>query len=238
MRLRILIVEGMAVGLLSLSILGCATKGAIKETPNIVKAREPLQVREEAYEGSLWLPGNQNSFLFADHKARYVDDLITIKIVESASATNKASSMTGRKNSVSLGIPDFLGAPPGSSFTNFWGNGKGFSPSIEASAENEFDGSGATSINGTLSATMTAKVVEVMPNGSVRIEGRRDITVNRETQSIILRGIVRQKDISQDNVVLSSNIADLNIAFVGKGIVSERQQPGWMTRMLDWVWPF
>ncbi|MBW2145388.1 MAG: flagellar basal body L-ring protein FlgH [Deltaproteobacteria bacterium] len=238
MRFRIILIEGMALGILSLSIFGCATKGTIKEKPEIVKPSEPVQVRQETSEGSLWLPGSQNSLLFADHKARYVNDLITVSIVESASATNKASSKTDRKNSVSMDIPNFLGAPPGARFMNFWGNGQGFSPTISASTDNEFNGSGETSINGSLSATMTARVVEVLPNNNLRIEGRRDIRVNHETQSIILSGIVRLKDISQDNVVLSSNIADQKIAFIGKGIVSERQKPGWMTRALGWIWPF
>ena len=68
MRPRIILVEGMAIGLLSLSMIGCAAKAPVKDIPDIIKPEQTVQVKEETYEGSLWLPGSRNSLLFADHR--------------------------------------------------------------------------------------------------------------------------------------------------------------------------
>jgi flagellar L-ring protein precursor FlgH len=81
-------------------------------------------------------------------------------------------------------------------------------------------------------------VVEVFPNGNLRIEGGKTITVNREEQIIVLTGIVRPNDISSQNIINSKYVLDAKIAYTGKGVISDKQGPGWMTRILDNVWPF
>lgn len=77
-----------------------------------------------------------------------------------------------------------------------------------------------------------------MPNGNLKIKGTREVTVNNEKQLITLSGIIRSRDISPDNIVLSTYISDAMIAYSGDGIVNERQRPGWLARILDVVWPF
>ncbi|PJA56905.1 MAG: flagellar basal body L-ring protein, partial [Rhodocyclales bacterium CG_4_9_14_3_um_filter_68_10] len=78
----------------------------------------------------------------------------------------------------------------------------------------------------------------VMPNGTLSVESRKEITINNEKQVLILRGLVRPEDISVANMVASSKVADAEIFLVGDGVLQEKQRQGWLVRILDGVWPF
>jgi len=109
---------------------------------------------------------------------------------------------------------------------------------INASNSSSFDGSGSTMRRENLTATISTRVIEVLPNGNFLIQGRRNVRVNNEDQIILLEGTIRPRDISSDNTVNSSYIADARITYAGKGIISDRQQPGWLMGILDKIWPF
>ena len=85
---------------------------------------------------------------------------------------------------------------------------------------------------------MSAVVTEVLPNGDLRIAGRREVTVNSEKQVMVLSGIVRRVDVDTRNTVLSSAIADAKIEYSGLGVVDDVQRPGWLNRILNWIYPF
>jgi flagellar L-ring protein precursor FlgH len=102
----------------------------------------------------------------------------------------------------------------------------------------DFKGTGTTNRTGTIVGTITARVVEVMPNGTLSVESRKDITINHEKQVLILRGAVRPEDISITNTVASNKVADAEIYLVGDGVLQEKQKPGWLVRILDRAWPF
>ncbi len=89
-----------------------------------------------------------------------------------------------------------------------------------------------------MSATITARVMDVMPNGNLAIEGKREIYVNNEKKEILLQGVVRPKDIAFDNTISSTQIADAKVIYTGIGVVGEKQRPGWGARLFDFVWPF
>jgi flagellar L-ring protein precursor FlgH len=80
--------------------------------------------------------------------------------------------------------------------------------------------------------------MDILPNGNLIIMGSREVMVNREKQEITLSGIVRPRDVSAENVVLSTYISDAKIAYSGSGIINDRQRPGWLARAIDVVWPF
>ncbi|MFZ3047586.1 MAG: flagellar basal body L-ring protein FlgH [Desulfatirhabdiaceae bacterium] len=186
-------------------------------------------------EGSLWVETGTLNDMFINPKARNVGDIVTIKIVESAKATNSASTNTGKSSAISLGMDKFLGMEtgfpkPDSTFNPF---GR-----IEGSMSNKFDGKGATSRSGDLTAYITAKVVDVLPNGNLAIAGSRDVAVNNEKQLIVLTGTIRQRDISSENVILSTYISDARISYSGKGDVNDGQRQGWMARFLNVISPF
>ncbi|MCA9465817.1 MAG: flagellar basal body L-ring protein FlgH, partial [Nitrospira sp.] len=83
-----------------------------------------------------------------------------------------------------------------------------------------------------------AKVVEVFPNGDLRIRGKREVTVNSEKQTMIIRGIVRRIDLDTTNTVISTAVADAQIEYTGLGVVDEVQRPGWLVRLFNWLTPF
>jgi flagellar L-ring protein precursor FlgH len=100
---------------------------------------------------------------------------------------------------------------------------------------NSFKGEGSTSNTGSLRAKISVRVDSVLANGNLVINGKRTIIVNGEEQVITLSGIVRPSDIQADNSVYSYNISDARIAFEGSGIVSHAQGPGWITKLLHWL---
>ena len=171
---------------------------------------------------------------FSDVKARQVGDTITISIVESATASKNASTKTGRdigSRSSYSGILDSMTA--GMSI-----NGQKIGTDHTVNFSNNFDGSGATTNSSSMNAFITARVMQVLPNGNWSYEGRDRFAVNNENQWISIQGVIRPEDIASTNVVLSTYIADAKIELNGQGAVSDKQVPGWLARALDWAWPF
>lgn len=188
---------------------------------------EPQIVRPA---GTIWPGENMGNSLYADRKARYVNDIVTIQFDESSSGANTATTNTTRDGSTAAGIGGAYQIGPDKTLLSQY--------KLSGTSSNSLKGDGATSRVGTLSGKITAKVIRINNNGNMIIEGRRQLTVNNEDQFIIITGIIRPEDISTDNLIYSSNIADARIIYTGKGVVDDKQHPGWMTRVLDWVWPF
>jgi flagellar L-ring protein precursor FlgH len=176
--------------------------------------------------------------LYEDLKAHRLNDLITINVVENISGSGTADTAANKASSVDAGINSLLGIPTNLNLSNLYGKGNTFSPTVNGSTKEDFKGSGATNRAGSLVGTITAKVVEVMPNGILSIESRKEITINNEKQILILRGMVRPDDIAVDNSVLSSRVADAEVFFVGDGVVQSKQDTGWLVKLMDKVWPF
>ncbi len=240
-----------AMGLALLLTAGCASNSRTISGPDDDGRRRassqlptvPVAVQSAADDnGSLWNDSGPFSDLFVLPKARRIGDIVTVKIVETSSATNQANTVTERDSSLTASIDAFLGleqkylnpAHPG------YDAGRDFNPfgAIRGGMVSEFDGSGATSRSGDLTAFMTARVTKVMPGGNLRIEGSREVVVNNETQLIALSGVIRVRDIAPDNVVLSTFISDARISYSGEGDIDDRQRPGWMANFLNKIWPF
>lgn len=224
--------------LLSAALIGgCAEtkKKTHLEIPHQpVYAVQPVQ-QEPAEDGSFWTDNAALNSMFADSKARGVGDIVTIKIVESSKATNSASTSTGKNTALTLGIDKFLGLENG-----YPKSGSTFNPfsRIEGAMKNSFDGKGDTTRKGDLSAYMTAKVIDKMPNGNLIIAGSREVLINNEKQLIILTGTIRERDIAPDNVIQSTYISDAKIMYTGVGDVDDTQRQGWLARFLNVVSPF
>lgn len=186
-------------------------------------------------EGSIY-SAQSNLDLYRDSRARTIGDIVLIKIVETSSGTKKASTKTARDSSISGGVEALFGIEQWLANRN-----ANFTPSatsLKAGLKNDFDGSGETKRDSNVTATLSARVVDTTMDGNLVIRGYREVRVNNETQFIILSGIVRPKDISQDNSILSSYIADARIDYSGTGVVGDKQQAGWLARGLDIIWPF
>jgi flagellar L-ring protein FlgH len=192
-------------------------------------------VKIEHSPGSLWPGESSRNMLFTDNKARYVNDIVTIIIDESSSGQNQASTSTSKNSTSNSDINAFLGLDSSiiSANTNLGGK-----LAVGGTSASTLKGEGDTSRGGKLQARLTARVVKVLDNGNLLIEGRRQLTLNAEDQFIVITGVIRSEDIAADNWVLSSNMADARIVYTGSGVLTDKQHPGWMTRALDWGWPF
>ncbi len=157
--------------------------------------------------------------LFSDVKAFSVDDAIMVYIAEDTQADNTASSSESRSTDLNAGAS--LGTGSGSTNLDA-GLGTG----------NQFKGSGSTSRKERIRSRISARVVEVKPNGNLSIEGKRTTKINGETQTITIKGIVRPVDVMSDNSVYSYSILDLTLIIEGEGNVSETQEPGLITKFL------
>jgi flagellar L-ring protein precursor FlgH len=231
---------------MAMLLCGCATPPAIQsESPakqmakDAEKTQTPLYAqisRSNAASGSLWVENNGSlSEMFINAKARRVGDIVTISIVESSSASNMASTDTDRTTSMSVGLTNFFNLEEHFPSTKPFFNP--FSP-VKSDYESTFEGEGATARSGALEAYISARIIQVLPNGNFIIEGNREVRVNNENQVITLTGVVRPRDITSDNVIQSTYIADARISYSGSGIVNDQQRPGWLMRILDKVWPF
>ncbi|NTV14064.1 MAG: flagellar basal body L-ring protein FlgH [Desulfobulbaceae bacterium] len=216
------------VTLLSL-LWGCAL---LQPPPPQVRVALPPEPPVAA-PGSLWNSGSDG--MVADLKARRRGDVLTVAIYEQASASKEATTSTGRDSSASAGLSNIFGLEKNIGKIN-----AGIDPKnlVGTNYKSDFKGSGATTRKEDLVATLSVRVVEVLPNGNLRIAGGKTVTVNREDQLINLTGEVRPADISAANVVDSKYILDAIISYTGNGIISDKQGQGWLTRTLDTVWPF
>jgi flagellar L-ring protein precursor FlgH len=219
---------------------GRALKGSSTLAPAVVPPgakrvtqAPPVDALQTGADAGLFRDDEYRGF-FQDLRAHNVGDLVTINIVETSKASKAAATKTARTSSIDAGITNFLGFEKQLHMPKAFDNANMFN----ASMTNNFDGSGATSRDESMTASVTAMVTRVLPNGNLFIEGTRRIRVNNEIQHIVLSGIVRPSDISPDNTVLSSYIADARIDYTGNGPVSDKQRPGWLARLLDVVWPF
>ena len=220
--------------IIAILIGGCAQND---QAPLVI--REPL---EEIYDrkeiqkesGSLW--NQSNGSMFTDRKAQRVGDILTVLISETSSATKEAATSTSRNTSMSASIPNFFGLEN----DDIW---NGYTPIdlsnlVNADFENGFDGSGSTSREENLTASLTTQVVGQYPNGQLKIRGGKEVMVNNEVQIIYLTGIIRPVDITAANTVSSTKILNARISYTGKGSISDKQSPGWAMRVLDNIWPF
>ena len=165
--------------------------------------------------------------LSADRRARSVNDLVTIRVIESTVAAGSADTALGKdgKASASVGklfgletkLPDFLDP----------------TSLVAAGSSSEFKGSGTTTRRGDLTATLTARVVEVLPNGDLVLEGVREIDINGDRQVIVMTGVVRTTDILPDNSVLSARVGQMRIRYFGQGLIKDNLKPGWLVRILN-----
>ncbi len=202
---------------------------------------EPIFEDTEKYvpkDGSMWPGETSDNLLFADTKAKQVGDIVTVELEENFTSSNSATTDISKQSEIDLGVTTVLGLPNDYGISNFLGSGNAFSPNVEAESSRSTDGSGTTTREGSMTGTLAAVIKEVLPNGIFRIEGRRAVTVNNEDQMMVLTGLIRRVDIGFANRISSEQIADANIVYTGKGVVSDEQNVGWLMRFFAWVWPF
>jgi len=196
---------------------------------SICLALAALPLGYQVHAQSLWHDETARPIL-ADKHATSVGDILTIVVQEVTTATKNNETKTEKNSSLTAQITSFLF--PG------WLNYKGSMPAVQYNSDLKHDGSGAINNSEAIVAHIAVKVIDVLPNHNLVVEGKRDTSFAKEHQTITLHGVVRPEDIQSDNTVLSYNVADASISITGKGTVSDSTNKGWFTRIWDKVNPF
>jgi flagellar L-ring protein precursor FlgH len=168
-----------------------------------------------ASRGSLWTDNGRLTNMAADYKAAHVGDLITIAVLQDVQADNSGSVASDRSFKASSGIDALAGHISTSGVQAM------FSPRSSVTLQGKAQASSKSSLR----TSLAGRVVAVLSNGTLVVEAEREITMNNERQTLLLRGLVRPGDISPGNVVASNVIGDLEFELKGKGVISEGTRP-------------
>ncbi len=237
LRIRNRNVAGLAVAVLAMVTLLLAPLPSPAKTKNAAAKRDALADYVKRFSGqvsgpvlptpgSLWLDNGRLANLVADYKASRVGDLVTINVTQNLSATSTADVSTNRTFNASSGIT----ALPGQLKTS--GIASLFSPS----STQVLTGKGQADSTTALSTTLTGRVAAVLPGGTLVVEAERQIMMNNQHETVILRGLVRPGDLDATNTVVSNSVGDLEVEVKGKGVISEGVRPPnllvkWMLRI-------
>lgn len=178
--------------------------------------------------------------LIADKKGHSVGDIITVIVQESNTTTKDSSTQTSKASEITAAIKSFFFSPTASTLLTKKNRSTGARelPALDVSSENKFNGGGKINNSETILSRFGVRVVDVLPNETVIVEGTRQTSFSGESQKITLRGTLRVYDITPNNSVFSYNLADVSIKFESAGAVSNSQRKGWFTKAWDVLTPF
>lgn len=186
--------------------------------------------------GSLWQPGSRQ--FFKDSRAHRVGDMVTIIVSETAEATVEAATEISREYDGTSQVGNLANLEGLLKKRHILDPVATAGNLLSGSSQREFTGEGDTDRKDTITATIAAIVTQVLPNGYLVVQGKREVVVNYEMQELQIQGIVRPEDIGSDNTVSSSQVAEARVFYAGRGIVDESQTPQYGVRFMDRVLPF
>lgn len=215
---RVVLAGGMA-------LLGACGGIEGKSHPAYV-AIEPIEYPEVALTtaattGSLYA-GAQNVSLFTDVRAMVIGDIVSVILIESTSAAKSADTELDKSSSSSITDPTIFGAPVTI-------NGR-YNLGVSMESASAFEGEGSSNQSNSLQGSIAVQVSRVLPNGNLVVQGEKWININQGDEFIRLRGIIRPEDVSPQNTVPSTLIADARISYSGTGVMNETNSPGWLAR--------
>jgi len=180
--------------------------------------------------GSLWAPSSRFGELGSDVRAAQVDDLVTVVVDEQASAVATGVTKTSRASAASSQISALAGPKsPGGAAQNL----------LNLNSNQSLNGQGTTSRGATITATLSARVTHVLPNGYLVLEGTKEVMVNSEHQTVTVRGVIRPADLTTGNIISSNQIAQMEIKIDGKGVINDAvHRPNILYRILLGLLPF
>jgi len=227
----------LLVALSALPALACGPRHIEPFTPRkrVYQPGEYAQQARSAKPASGSLFSDAHGGWLEDTRAVRVGDVVVVRIEESANASGGASTNLKRDGEGTTGASAMLGLVPAL---------KRAYPEMdteklfEFATKNGFIGAGDTARKGQLSGKVAVRIAKEMPNGDLFLEGTKVVLINNEEYHLYVSGLARPTDISPDNSVASSRIADAQIEFTGRGDIAEQQRKGWLARMLDSMNPF
>jgi flagellar L-ring protein precursor FlgH len=211
------------ISLVVLALAGCGTLSSAKYAPEVPIASPPLPPAPPTQDGSLWT-GRQSNGLVADSRPANVGDLVTISITETAKASEIANTNTSKDSGVKVGVNSLFGISlPMKAFSS---KDLNVDTALEGTVGNVSNGQGKTERQSSFTSYLTARVIQVLPNQNLMIQGRRHLRINNETEVVMLTGIVRPQDIDKNNIVPSTKVAEARVTISGVGVVSDKQKVG------------
>lgn len=173
--------------------------------------------------------------MYSDQVARQAGDLITIRINENTQVAESQATETSRENSLRANVR----ALPESARTAATAGQStvGTLPIFQVDSDKEFNGEGSFNQRGRMAAMITGRVVDVLDNGNLVVEGRRTLTFGDNTKTIRITGICRAADLNSDNLIESERLHNLQVAIEGEGPIARSQQEGLLGRLFDILWP-
>jgi len=179
--------------------------------------------------GSIWSADGDLTDISADYKARKINDTVVILVSVSTTAAQTGDVNSQRAFQTASAITGVAGEV----------NTKGLDPLFNANSSTTLKGAGATDSSTTFKTSMTAQVIAVLPSGNLVVEAQRRIFMNNQHEDVVVRGVVRPRDISTNNTVPSAALGDLEIEMKGKGIIADSvRRPNFITRALLWLTGF
>jgi len=203
---------------------GCVIAGDVRPYPAMAPVQPIVPMQAAPTAGAIYAAGPTLN-LYADRRARDVGDLLTITLLENTTAQTSANTATNKESNLSLGTPSILGAPVTL-------GGKDIL-SATAKGARDFTGKGNSAQSNRLQGNVTVTVVQRLPNGNLVVQGQKNLRLNQGDELVQVQGIVRPGDISADNTVPSSRVAEARIVYGGRGPVAQSNAMGWLSRFFN-----
>lgn len=203
------------------------------QMPEYVKSQPELQQQNINNEGSTW---SSEGNLASDQKASCEGDIVTIIVNENASSSNQSNTKLSEDSSTKSGLTTFLGAQ--NKVFKALNTAAGTDNLVNLGGSSSYKGSGSNTKTDKLQATITARVVKVLPRHRLFIRGEKQVFTNGDEQTLIITGIIDKYKLTKDSTIDSSYISDAKIFYNGKGLVSDTHNKGWAAKLWELIRPF
>jgi len=192
---------------------------------NPEKLRPPLRKTGSIYQD------NYGMRLFEDRIARRVGDIITVLFDERIKAKKSADINVNKDTDILVKVPKLYGANPSVFMKGALDN--------QIVTKRNLLGNGQAKQSNSLTGSISVSVVEVLPNGNLRVRGEKRVSLNQGNEYIRVSGLIRITDITASNKIFSSQLADATIMYTGDGLIADANRPGWLSRtFMHWLFPF
>ncbi|MBN8807994.1 MAG: flagellar basal body L-ring protein FlgH [Sphingomonas sp.] len=226
MRKIVLTATAAAVIVASAAPAGAGIFGKKKPPEDYSAAPPPPAPPPPPANGSIFQPQDGYAALYEGTRAHRIGDPLTIVLVENTSASKSASSKLDSGGAFGL-------TPPSTGLLS------AIKPTdLGMSGNRNFNGKGTADQSNSLTGEVSVTVVAVYPNGTMLVQGQKRVTLNRGDEFVQIKGIVRTADITADNRVPSTRVADAKISYTGKGDVARASRQGWLSRFFSVISPF
>jgi len=234
---RLFLFAAAAVLLAPLALMaGCASK--YEEMPMPVLTEPVYEEQDPAQNPGSLFDANRSEFLYDDNRASRVGDIVLVQVAEESNSRIKSETKAKKDNSNNISVTAMPSAGLIGHMPLAGKLGAKAGMDLDTSTVTDLKSNGETKQESEFEAVVATRIVRRLPGNLLQVEGARRIRVNNETQFLVVRGLIRQRDIASNNTIPSTSLAEAQIEIFGQGVLADKQRPGWLTRILDNIYPF